>query len=528
MWQEAQEVVREIRKLYSDSNRFIDGECNCDSCVAERIGEQSKGLFDKLHVFFSKDLKVFSYNGHRFKSTFKALSIPNSKIHLSQQEKVMLVLEWVCKENISRSKRIPKTRMETCRDCGVLVNSKMVAATTSSNGKIEYICAHCSDNYTKCSFCGELRDNHRIKSITYVDAKGKRDRKFLCGNCMDTKVNVCKFCGDFHAAEETSVVEIDGRGPQNICKYCHDHRIQQCDECGMDMYLHDHPREGRPLLCGECYSYKKDILSYNFRPRPIFLLNEDKEKQFKDTLFFGTELEIEKLGRCKIDNSMMSRYIRQIWPSKHVYCVHDGSLESGFEIVSQPFTWSRFIKDRPLWDQTFDLFKKYGYSNGPRAGMHVHMSKAAFTTVHLYKFVNFLYKDSTRLFLQAIAQRKLGENQYCKFDKVDVENTAQLAKYKNNMADDKHHAAVNLENNATIETRIFAMPAESDGMFKNLQFMHSLYVFSRQNKYKDMVVSKYLDFLTEPQHRGRYRHLLAFLRGNQYLKKSFPAYFKKL
>ena len=527
MWKEARKVISKIKELYADDNRFIDGECNCDACVAERIGKQSSDLFDRLYKFFPKRLRVYGYSNQRFKAAFQALSLPHQMLHLSQQEKTMVILDAVAKENMQRSKRIPKTRVEMCRDCGMLVNKNMVKSTVSDKGKEEYICSNCITHYGSCTFCDHLHEKELIHNITFVTKDGNRDRAYACDQCFVNKIIQCAFCGDFHMRDESTDIELDGRGPQPICAHCRATRIKKCSECGLDMYWPD--RGGRSIvLCQECHSYKKDILSWNFRPRPLFLINEDKEKQFKDTLFFGVELEVEKVGRCQIDNQHMSRYVRKIWPFKHVYCVHDGSLESGFEIVSQPFTWSRHIKDRPLWDDTFACFDKHGYSTGPRAGMHVHMSKAAFTTVHLYKFVNFLYKESTRQFLQSVACRKLGENQYCKFDKVDVENTAKLAKHKDNMAADKHHAAVNLENSATIETRIFAMPANPEGMYKNLEFMHALYVFSKESKYKDMVVTKFLEFLTDPQHRGRYRNLINFLRGNQYLKKSFPAYYKKL
>ena len=527
MWIEARKVISKIKKLYADDNRFIDGECNCDACVADRIGKESSELFDRLYKFFPKHLRVFQYSNQRFKSAFQALGLPHQLLHLSQQEKAMEILDSVAKENSQRAKRIPKTRLEVCRDCGLLVNKTLVKSTMNKEGKEEYICGHCITHYGSCTFCDHLHEKELIHNITFVTKDGNRDRAVACDVCFATKIRQCAFCGDFHSIGESTDIQLDGRGPQPICHNCRETRIKKCSECGMEMYVND-SRASKKLLCHECRSYKKDILSWNFRPRPVFLINEDKEKQFKDTLFFGVELEIEKLGRCQLDNSQMSRAVRKIWPFKHVYCVHDGSLESGFEIVSQPFTWSRHMKDRPLWEDTFICFDKYGYSTGPRAGMHVHMSKAAFTTVHLYKFVNFLYKESTRQFLQAVAGRKLGENQYCKFDKGDVENTAKLAKHKDNMSADKHHSAVNLENNATIETRIFAMPANFEGMYKNLEFMHALYVFSKESKYKDMVVNKFLEFLTEPQHRGRYRNLVNFLKGNAYLKKSFPAYYKKL
>jgi hypothetical protein len=71
MWEEAKDVINELSLIYSDDNRFVDGACNCDACVEERVHEQSAGLFEKLYTFFPKRLNVYEFSSSYIIVIFK-------------------------------------------------------------------------------------------------------------------------------------------------------------------------------------------------------------------------------------------------------------------------------------------------------------------------------------------------------------------------------------------------------------------------------------------------------------------------
>jgi hypothetical protein len=111
--------------------------------------------------------------------------------------------------------------------------------------------------------------------------------------------------------------------------------------------------------------------------------------------------------------------------------------------------------------------------------MHIHISKANFTTWHLYRFLKFFVENKE--FIVSISQRKIEKLQ--KWANIEDENDSSLIyKAKKKDGNDKRYVAINLQNKATIEIRIFRGTLNSNSFMKNIEFAHSLFMYTKENK----------------------------------------------
>ena len=114
------------------------------------------------------------------------------------------------------------------------------------------------------------------------------------------------------------------------------------------------------------------IHEHSYKPNPRFYKGR---RAGNETLFMGFELEIET-GGCGQSRDELSQEVRRLAP--FTYCKRDGSLSSGFEVVSHPLSW-RWVKqnkERLVGLLTFlDKAGAKSYET-TTCGLHVHMSKS--------------------------------------------------------------------------------------------------------------------------------------------------------
>jgi hypothetical protein len=276
-------------------------------------------------------------------------------------------------------------------------------------------------------------------------------------------------------------------------------------------------------ICGTCYNKGISIHDYGYKPPSMIRKSRKNPKLEKDTLLFGVELEVENLRKNKAIQTpriaMAHRFLlemgRDIW-----YLKTDGSLTDGIEVVSHPFSWQKFKEDKPKWEKIFTLFDKNKWGATDNCGIHIHMSKAAFTTLHLYKFIKFIYEINNRDFMLAIAQRSGKQcHDYCRFYEEDEDKMGTTAKKKEN-ASGERHSAVSLLYEPTAEIRIFQSTIVPLWFYKNLEFAKSLFEFSKSNTVKDMVAYKYILYVM--QNANKYQNLLQFVRDNEHINHHYP------
>jgi hypothetical protein len=298
----------------------------------------------------------------------------------------------------------------------------------------------------------------------------------------DFTIDIYQYCGEYidqlYIERNNLVFDFDGR-------------LRDIDDVyywESDGEYHDEPEIETGLI--EPYSYK---------PRPNYFMSANES--FKDSpLFMGIELEIENEDE-NITNGELSRKLE----NRFLYFKSDGSLDNGFEIVSHPLSFSWIQENKSEFVDMLERIKNNGFRSydSTTCGMHIHLSKKNFGAWHLYRFLKFFQEN--KQFIVAISQRNIDNlKQWANLEDETNDSLIYKAKKKEGYS---RYVAVNLCNSHTIELRIFRGTLNQNSFFKNIEFAHSVYLFSRD--YTDMTISAYKKFLTD---NPSYSHLNKFIK----------------
>lgn len=305
----------------------------------------------------------------------------------------------------------------------------------------------------RCAKCGEYH------SFAYEDKKYKKIEGWLyCKKCM-TNLNygICDltsvrcFRKRIEFTNEKDRVEVltklDALNTKkkvlNVSRaLCERKGISFCNRCG-SAYIYN----GYTSYCGDCT--KGEIKSYS-----------DKNFQFLNTegenpkTHFGFELETELNG-----DTFKTVYEINDKIGDLVKIKGDGSLNHGFEIVSNALSLKKFEEVKGRFDRAFKKAVKNGcYSQrASTTGLHVHISRKGFKNVnHLARFCQAWYLN--KKFTRYVSERDFGQyrewNSYIETDREFFKDLLDGNLYTTH---DRHerYRIVNLNNKDTVEIRCF-------------------------------------------------------------------------
>lgn len=352
-------------------------------------------------------------------------------------------------------------------------------------------CQWCGWNHQEpehCSWCGH-RDH-------VPDAHCRR-----CGN-INCALEHCGYCGRTgHAADdhcpscrmlgcvnrnnpcnECGWCRCDG--PCNDCGNCGCEPCQDCESCGCD---------GPCRWCGSCscatddedcpsspYNRPFRIHGYSYRPNPLRFHGSGP-------LFLGMELELEA-GR-NINNTLA--VVRDSFGDL-VYCKEDGSIHNGYEMVTHPMDWAYAAEHFP-WHGLAELKAAGASTVEERNGIHVHLSRAGFDGApHVFSWMKFLHRNRSRVI--DIARRDSGQwaswdTETRKLQKFIAKPELAVNRYA--WPRDRHgrqqpvylptgrYQAINCQNAATFELRVFASSLDQDEVAAALALSSSTVEYTR-------------------------------------------------
>jgi hypothetical protein len=211
-------------------------------------------------------------------------------------------------------------------------------------------------------------------------------------------------------------------------------------------------------------------------------------RNYKQIAYMGFELEVECMG----DNRDLRRgaeLINERW-SGIAYLKSDGSLHSGFEIVTHPMTLG-YAMSKMKWDALGDLQAEAfdGWSTST-AGLHVHVSRDGFESeLHQAKFVNFIHRNEE--FMSYLAGRN--SSQWASFSKEQLHGISGKIKRRHSS---ERYMAVNLNNPGTLEVRIFRSSLKPERIQMALQLVDAIVNYTQGLSVSDMVSGKGFNALT--------------------------------
>lgn len=257
----------------------------------------------------------------------------------------------------------------------------------------------------------------------------------------------------------------------------------------------------------EGYEDDEDTIhSYSYRPRVTFR-NDDGTSSYYSTmdettarpmLYMGYELEVEYHGHRmheKLDGARMllDKYGDN---DQFIYLKHDGSLNDGFEIVSQPGTLG-FYNDVFDWEP-IQALAKMGFKswNNHHCGLHIHMSRDAFVSDrHLFLFIKFIFGNR-----DGLVQFAGRESTYAKFGFDEFLNawydydsnrrvrSSKLIDFvKGNQTNNDRYVAVNLQNAKTIELRFFRPSLKASTVKSALEFCDASFRYTNMVSLPDVL-----------------------------------------
>lgn len=363
---------------------------------------------------------------------------------------------------------------EACRDksytkCVICRNYFENGGITNIDGGD--ICTTCRDeNYTTCDRCGEWVENEDTVSV---------ESETWCERCSDTYTCTCDDCGDRLRIRNSHDI-----GDSTYCESCAEHYVE-CAECGGGVHtgyaLYNHRND--TWYCERCgNTVNENINSHDYKPKPIFI-----GKNANPLYYIGIELETEK------NPDSIAQFITDNY-NDMMYCKEDGSLTNGVEIVTHPI--GENYPHAVLWEDVLKNVKKQGgtsYESG-NCGIHIHVTKSYFSPSHLYKIMKFIYENPA--FILLVSQR--GHNELKRWaSPYPEDDTGRTIVYKamNKSGNYSRYIALNLQNEKTIEFRIFRGTLKLESFLKNIEFIRALIAWAKDISINQVTKAQFLNYI---------------------------------
>lgn len=370
-----------------------------------------------------------------------------------------------------------------CTDCG----SPIADGYEGINDNGDPICESCYDNYFTCEDCYCVVHGDHINGV---------NDRYVCDDCFEHHYSRCDDCGEYYRIGEG----VDVAGGGGVCNDCYCNNSFRCESCGEVYGCEDgHSTDDGDWYCDSCYEEESDRAIHDYSYKPDWIRHQTARDRaaypcINDRFYLGVELEVENKARTHRNDNVAE----QVIAAAPAVCKEDGSIHYGFEVVFHPQTYDYATTEgREAIENALEILRSHGFAGHNYGGIHVHVSRAAFTRLHLYKF-HRLFRQCSRLFA-TISQRK-SENlrQWAAFENMGDIPGSQAYRY----------TALNYTRE-TVEVRIFNSTIRTDRFFKNLEAVKAALDFSKQYGIQDMHPVKFLRFIMNNRHS--YKNLVNFL-----------------
>lgn len=357
-----------------------------------------------------------------------------------------------------------------------------------------------------------------------------------------------------HNSNHVGMHLLQGSMRQRNLHYCNDCSSHYRNFCRC---ISHHRMESRPAADAVIFY---DVQGDKVHTKDISMNAGKKATERK--AFIGCEFEISNDKQSKSRNEQNLQLVR--WAKRSVG-VHfakllnnfttDGTLTNGVEIITQPFSSDYFDKFRTAFESLSNQFAKQGMAGhrsnnyGDSIGMHIHISKDAFTRLHLQRFLKLNYQSVEQLrLLSNRGNRCYGASQISSQSfsgrrssgrANPTRNTAKALGFDKSEAgylSDKEIKALaadifnggsvgsrswwNHSNYKTMEYRLPAMVTDKavkgkDGaqfnlMVSQIELMFAMYDFTRKANFKDCTFKNFVLWLK----KSKYKNILGAIQEN--------------
>lgn len=373
------------------------------------------------------------------------------------------------------------------------------------------------ERYAKCDYTGKLvPKDSLIEAISYdfedvmVSEEAISSDFFRCPHCtryhdkrnqgdfgMCTECSelhcLCYDCGSVVLTETTREV-----GGELICESCFDDNYFYCSDCGIAIHNDDAYDYRGEAYCQSCYEdIERDasdyIHDYSYKP---YFPNYHSERRF------GLEIEVEG------DRDTAKELCEEL---REVYCKNDGSLNDGFEIVTNPLLFDDAIR---IGKRIGDICRENGAKgdNGT-CGIHVHVSRGGIKneseTVSKMLILMYRLKDTIERFARRSESRwaKVSYKTKSMYDSDPAGFIAEECR--------ERYRAINLRNDKTIEFRIFKGTTNSRTIAAIVQFVNAFIDYCEQVDFNEIENVSWRDIFADKEGEEGYSELFDFMKSRR-------------
>lgn len=323
-----------------------------------------------------------------------------------------------------------------------------------------------------------------------------------CESCYSDHAFCCCDCGENYRLSNAI-----GYGDDSLCRGCYEDSYFTCEDCREVSHVensHCSASGHDGMYCDSCFEEQSSddcegVLDYSANVVRLLHPHIDPSAHL-----LGVELECESS-----DSSMTGENAADCVSSlgtSFAIAKCDGSLRSGhgFELVTIPANldeqrehWKAFFRHVPRGLKSWDT--------SGRCGMHVHASRAPLSGLTIGKILVFINSSDNQTFVEAIAGRR--SQSWAAFSDKKISDGKRC--------NPNRYEAVNLQNSATIEFRIFRGSLKPERFLKNLDFIASTIAFCVRSGIRELTIPAYLKWFKE--HRKDYEYLDSWLVQNRHI-----------
>lgn len=365
-----------------------------------------------------------------------------------------------------------------CEECGDYILKEDAVEIHSG----DFICESClDDNYYSCDDCGEI---HHRDDMTWIEDK----EKYVCKSCLDNYYE-CECCNNYFSSSGC----YETYDHNWVCSDCYDNHYRTCEDCGRA--VHDDDYYYNEIdgcnYCPNCEgNHQSSIYNYHdydyFSKKQIYGETGTKE-------FFGLEIEVSG------DSDYADEFLGIV---PDVVLMHDGSIDEGFEIVTEPMTRG-YIAEKflPNIEKGMKFLDDKGFYGHNKGGIHIHVSQEVFSKKMLCALRNVLYSEieANMDVWKIITQRHQSEiNSWCRYK--DARSITEILSDENDypaLVYDRYTALNYDSRTRTYEFRIFNSNTRIERIRKNIQTVYSLvdYAKYKEENYNSASTEDYINFI---------------------------------
>lgn len=347
-------------------------------------------------------------------------------------------------------------------------------------------------------------------------------------------------------------VNLDRHAESVLVRQSHLGTVDYTDEWMSDCSF-DNIDEYYEYLCDSCYQARSEentdneygsphIHDYSYRPRLAFytwntndgfvmqrhpVVSElgragvvspasHEDSHYVELPFCGFELEMTNEGDDTVRSG--AEYLHNETGS-YSCMKYDGSVDGGFELVTQPHTLDAYQARHDLW-HAIDEMRKRGWrswNSGSSCGLHIHINNASFATVgHAAFFTKFIFQNREPLIRFAGRDSSYARFNYDSFVGNNIctgydqdgnpvwKQSTIVDVVKKRISTDDRYLALNPRNRDTYELRFFRGNMNPKAVLACLEFTFALHEYTGTLTTTDVLARKALGWLP----------FLAFIRKN--------------